>query len=96
MRSLKITNFFTYCGFDCSIILDLKHKDRWREAYIVLTLHHFCPTGNKLIDCKSYLENMCEGRNGKWVLGYVYLESLVISLLQMVDIIRIAKEISFF
>lgn len=46
-----------YCGVDCYIIPD---------AHIVLTLHHFCPTRNKLIDQKTYLEDLCEKCIDKW------------------------------
>ena len=45
------------CGIDCYII---------PEAYIVLTLHHFCPTRNKLIDQTTYLEDLCEKCIDKW------------------------------
>lgn len=55
-----------YCGLDCSIIPDPRNNDWRREAYIALSVHHICPIWNKVIDYKTYMEDICEKRNDEW------------------------------
>ena len=41
-------------------------NDGVNEAYIVLTIRHFYPSRNNVINYKTYLEDICDKHNDKW------------------------------